>query len=194
MASPQAPQPAKKKLSTGMLILLIMGALCLLGVPVIAITAAVAIPNLLRSRMAANESAAISACKTFAVSEDIFKRSDQVYATSLQELGAKGLVSPRMAAADAALPTAVPQAGYLFKVLTAQGSNAPGGAKSYLKDGKMVAGYALLAYPMRYDTSGRNCFLIGMSGTVYQKDLGPDTDQLVKSITAYDPSGWITAE
>ena len=203
MTAPIPPQqPAKKKgMSTGLLVGLILGGLFLLIVPVLAIIAAIAIPNLLRSRMAANESAAIGACKTFAAAEDTYRRVDYdgnkvpEYATSLKELAARGLVSSRTAGAEATAPSPTPQAGYYFKVLTAQGSGAPGWAKSYLnQNGNMVSGYALLAYPAMYDSSGRNCFLISASGTIYEKDLGANTDQIAQSMTEYDPTGWIAAE
>lgn len=203
MTTPSAvpPQPAKKKgMSTGLLVALILGGLCILTVPIIAIIAAIAIPNLLRSRMAANESAAIGVCKVFAMAEDTYRRMDHnndgvlEYATTLQELQKPGLIDMPMANADASAPASTPKAGYYFKVLMAQGPGAPGGEKSYVDNGHMTRGYALLAYPASWDRSGRNCFLINNNGTVYQKDLGSATEQLVLNITEYDPNGWIESE
>ena len=84
-----------------------------------------------------------------------------------------------------------PYHGYLYKMLTAQGAHAPGGAHSYLKDGKMTGGFAVLAYPASYRSSGVMTFLAGQDGVVYQKDLGPNTTKIAASIAAYDPdSSW----
>src|SRR5262249_2579772 len=68
-----------------------------------------------------------------------------------------------------------PYHGYLFKILTEQGAAAPGGAKSYVKDGKMTSGYALVAYPADYGSSGIMTFIVGPQGVVYQKNLGEKT-------------------
>jgi hypothetical protein len=82
--------------------------------------------------------------------------------------------------------------GYFFKILTAQGSHAPGGAKSYVVNGEMTAGFALLAWPAQYDATGVMTFLVGPDGVVRQKDLGAETSTAVTKITAYDPdpSAW----
>jgi hypothetical protein len=78
--------------------------------------------------------------------------------------------------------------GYHYKILKTQGPNAPGGARSYMVNGRMVDGFALVAWPARYGDTGVMTFLIGSDGVVYQKDLGPDTDATAKAITAYDPN------
>jgi hypothetical protein len=84
-----------------------------------------------------------------------------------------------------------PYHGYIYRMLTAQGANAPGGARSYLQDGKMTGGFAVLAYPAGYRSSGVMTFIAGQDGVVYQKDLGPDTVKAAASITTYDPdSSW----
>jgi hypothetical protein len=81
--------------------------------------------------------------------------------------------------------------GYLFKVLTAQGASAPGGARSYVVDGKMTGGFALVAWPVDYRVSGVMTFLVNQNGIVFQKDLGPKTSELAPSIENYDPgAGW----
>ena len=86
---------------------------------------------------------------------------------------------------------ASPYHGYLFRALTAQGTNAPGGAKDYLVEGHLTGGFALLAYPAEYGNSGVMSFLVNQSGIVYQKDLGPETATAAAAITAYDPGeGW----
>lgn len=77
--------------------------------------------------------------------------------------------------------------GYLFRILTAQGSKAPGGAKSYLANGNLSGGFALVAWPAQYDASGIMTFVINQSGVVWQKDLGADTAKTVAAMKAYDP-------
>ena len=80
-----------------------------------------------------------------------------------------------------------PFVGYYFHTLTAQGSAAPGGAKSYIVDGDMTGGFALIAYPAKYGYSGVMTFIVDQSGIVYQKDLGKDTLQVASAIAAYNP-------
>lgn len=77
--------------------------------------------------------------------------------------------------------------GYLYRILTAQGPNAPGGARSYLKDGQMTRGFALVAYPAEYGKSGIMTFVVNQQGVVFQKDLGEKTAEVGKAMTAYDP-------
>ncbi len=81
----------------------------------------------------------------------------------------------------------MPVRGYYFKMLTKQGADAPGGAKDYLVDGKMTGGFAVLAYPAKYRSSGVMTFLVDADGNVQQKDLGPKTDDLAKAIESYNP-------
>ena len=71
--------------------------------------------------------------------------------------------------------------------LTAQGPNAPGGAKDYLVDGHLTGGFALLAYPAEYGNSGVMSFQVNQSGIVYQADLGPETAATAAAMPAYDP-------
>ena len=80
-----------------------------------------------------------------------------------------------------------PYHGYFYRILTAQGANAPGGARSYLKDGAMTGGFALLAYPAEHGASGVMSFIVGPQGVVYQKNLGDKTGEAATAITAYDP-------
>jgi hypothetical protein len=87
----------------------------------------------------------------------------------------------------------VPFYGYYYRVLKTQGPHAIGGAKDYIRDGKMTGGFAIVAWPAEYGPGGSGVmtFVIGRSGTVYQKDLGQDTAAQVKAMTAYDPdSSW----
>jgi len=84
-----------------------------------------------------------------------------------------------------------PYHGYYFRILKAQGPNAPGGAKDYVVDGKMTGGFAILAYPAEYGASGVMTFLVSRRGTVFQKDLGDATAETAKAMTAFNPdSSW----
>lgn len=81
--------------------------------------------------------------------------------------------------------------GYLFRVLTGQSDKAPGGAKDYLVDGKLIKGFAFVAYPANYGASGIMTFITNQDGLLLQKDLGSDTAKAASSITRYDPDfGW----
>ena len=85
--------------------------------------------------------------------------------------------------------------GYLYRILTSQGSHAHGGAKDYLVDGQLKGGFAIVAYPVEYRASGVMTFIVGQEGKVYQKDLGPETETLAKSMTAFDPDpSWKIAD
>ena len=77
--------------------------------------------------------------------------------------------------------------GYVYKQLTAAGPHAPGGARAYIKEGKMTRGFALLAYPVRYGASGVMTFVVNEQGIVFQKDLGPRTGEIAAKTTTYDP-------
>jgi hypothetical protein len=88
-------------------------------------------------------------------------------------------------------PDASPFRGYRFHILTAQGPAAPGGKKSYLVNSEMTGGFALLAYPAKYASSGVMTFMVGPNGVVYQKDLGTDTLSKATRLKAYNPdSSW----
>jgi hypothetical protein len=91
--------------------------------------------------------------------------------------------------------SAVPYYGYYFRILKAQGKNARGGAKSYVSDGKLTGGFAFVAYPAEYRSSGVKTFIAGPDGVVYGKDLGPDTAKIARSMTQYNPDkSWRVAE
>jgi hypothetical protein len=80
-----------------------------------------------------------------------------------------------------------PYHGYYYRILRAQGSDAPGGALNYVVKGKMIGGFALIAYPAEYGNSGVMTFLVNHAGTVYQKDLGSRTDFIGKRTIVFDP-------
>src|SRR5271163_1885674 len=89
----------------------------------------------------------------------------------------------------------VPYNGYFFRVLTSQGPHASGGAKKYVVDGKMTGGFAFVAYPVEYRSSGVMTFIVDKSGTIYEKDLGPESTKIAQAMTAYDPdSTWHKAD
>jgi hypothetical protein len=81
----------------------------------------------------------------------------------------------------------VPFHGYFFHMLTKQGSHARGGAKDYMVDGKMVGGFAFVAYPAEYGNSGIMTFLINQDGVLFQKDLGKSTTETATAINQFDP-------
>ncbi|HMM87930.1 DUF2950 domain-containing protein [Bradyrhizobium sp.] len=82
---------------------------------------------------------------------------------------------------------AAPYHGYYFRILTAQGSDAPGGALNYVVKGKMIGGFGLIAYPAEYGNSGVVTFVVNHAGTVYEKDLGKRTEAIAKRIYQFDP-------
>ena len=84
-----------------------------------------------------------------------------------------------------------PYHGYLYRILKAQGAAAKGGAKSYLSDGNLSGGVALVAYPAEYKVSGVMTFIIDQDGVVYEKNLGENTAETAKTMTEYNPdSSW----
>src|ERR1700756_2644205 len=80
-----------------------------------------------------------------------------------------------------------PYHGYYYRVLTKQGASAPGGAMSYIVKGKMIGGFALVAYPAEYGNSGVMTFMVSHAGTVFEKDLGDLTEVIAKRVKSFDP-------
>ena len=80
-----------------------------------------------------------------------------------------------------------PYEGYYFKILTAQGKHAPGGAYDYVVKGNMILGFGLVAYPAKYGASGIMTFIVNQGGVVYQKDLGKGTAKTAEAMKRYDP-------
>ena len=84
-----------------------------------------------------------------------------------------------------------PYHGYVYRILTRQGPAAPGGQYNYVINGNMIAGFALVACPTEYGVSGVMTFIISHQGKLYQKDLGPNTTDIVRNMKEYNPdSGW----
>jgi hypothetical protein len=81
----------------------------------------------------------------------------------------------------------IPYEGYYFRILRAQGPNGDGGAKSYIQSGRMTGGFALIAWPAVFGSSGIMTFIVGPDGDVYQKDLGAKTASVAAQMTTFDP-------
>jgi type IV pilus assembly protein PilA len=175
-------------------------------VAIIAIIAAIAIPALVRSRMAANESAAIASCKVFAEAEEIYFRTDFTKTGVLQYsqhlggvnslLGVSGeiaLVDKTIATAEGTPAVATGKAGYVFTVLTSQGANASGGTRNYLTgpNSYMTLGYGLSAVPASYEGTGRNTYIGNNNGIIFQSDQGSPSNH----VPIFDPdSNWIPSQ
>lgn len=177
-------------------------------IAIIALIAAIAIPNMLRARMATNEATAVAACKTYAEAQDLYRRtdydSDGVLEYALAFKGNNSLFEQNAGSGDLTLvdnafasaegePGTVPaKSGYVFLILTGQGANAPGGSQTYFVDVNMTMGYALSAVPASYDGTGRNSFQINATGNVYQSDRGSAN---TTHLTIYEPdSTWASCQ
>jgi Protein of unknown function (DUF2950) len=84
--------------------------------------------------------------------------------------------------------------GYYFRMLKGQTKNTPGGAKDYAVDGKMVGGFAFVAYPAEYGNSGVMSFMINQDGVLLQKDLGKTAAETASAMSEFDPAGWSPVE
>ena len=120
-------------------------------------------------------------------------RHDGLYWTPTREDPLSPLgVRFMLAAVDEAAPgDARPYHGYFFRLLPGQGASAAGGAREYLANGRMIAGFALVAWPARYRVSGVNTFIVSHEGVVYSRDLGPRTASVAAQMRSFDPApGW----
>ena len=85
--------------------------------------------------------------------------------------------------------------GYHYRILFKQSDKAAGGAKEYFNNGRLTDGFALLAWPAEYGASGMKTFMVNQDGTVFEKDLGPETNAAVSAIDSFDPGdGWIAVK
>ena len=88
-----------------------------------------------------------------------------------------------------------PYLGYYYRILKAQGKEAPDGAYDYVVKGKMIGGFALVAYPAKYASSGVMSFIVNQDGVVYEKDLGRNTEKSVQAMKLFNPdSSWKKVE
>jgi len=158
-------------------------------------------------RIGRNELAAIQVALAYTDAQEEYRRNDW-NGDGVKEYATRGLSSPgkRDGLYWASLPgepesplgpdfadakVGQPYHGYLYRILTAQGKNAPGGARNYIKGGHMTEGYALVAWPAKYEDTGVMTFIVNQDGVVYQKNLGPKTDAEARAIKAFDPdSTW----
>jgi hypothetical protein len=84
-----------------------------------------------------------------------------------------------------------PYHGYLYRILTAQGPAAPGGAMNFVCQGHMIGGFGVVAWPAEYGNSGLKSFIVSHHGVVYEKDLGDETDGIARAMTVFNPdAGW----
>jgi hypothetical protein len=172
--------------------------------------------EILYRRIGRNELSAIRVCEEMVAAEKEYystqhnEYAQKMYSDAGQQNGLywktadggpQSPIGPLVAAAVAegyvrdqsGAPT--PYRGYYYHILTRQGKNAPGGAKSYIVNGKMTDGFAFVAYPAEYRSSGVMTFIVNQDGVVYQKDLGKKTEVLGITIKEYNPnSSWQKAE
>jgi hypothetical protein len=153
-----------------------------------------------RKSMRQNEVTSWIALKTFAEAEEIYRRTDYdgdgvlEYAPSLAELdrrlqkqSSSSGFSSKFVAAEGLPGVATPLNGYVFKVLTAQGSSATGGKRNYMVNGDMTMGYAMIACPAIYGETGSESYVISNNGSLFGKDLGPDTAKIMEQTTEFNP-------
>jgi hypothetical protein len=96
-------------------------------------------------------------------------------------------LTPLLQALETENAPRAPHGGYYWRILTAQGPDAPGGSYSYVINGRMIAGFALLAVPAEHRKTGVMSFLVSNQGKVYEKDLGPETLKVAATILTFDP-------
>jgi hypothetical protein len=165
--------------------------------------------EILFRRIGRNELSAIQACLAYVDAQQAYAEvgvaGNGVYAQRIVSRPGKkdGLYWPAQSGADesplgelAANAAAegyrvgeqrAPYHGYYYKVLTRQGRNASGGTLDYIVRGRMIGGFALVAYPAEYGNSGVMTFIVNHQGDVYEKDLGPNTARVAASMTAFNP-------
>ena len=172
------------------------------------------IEELLARRIGENELSAIATLKTFVQAQNAYAAKRHVYASYVQSSPGQtdGLwwdTATARRAGPSPLANFVkaqreflsgrnsgdPFKGYYFRILTGQGENAAGGVMSYVDNGRMTKGFAMVAWPASYRHTGVMTFLVDRSGRVLQKDLGEDTDSLAETLRVYNPDqSWEPAE
>ncbi len=174
--------------------------------------------EILARRIGRNELLAIDAISAIAYAEDIYAQTSHdgnpvgLYTTKIlstpgkqdglywkvsedKELSPLGRVNEFAADALQTANEAPVIDGYTFRILTARGHAAQGGAKSYIINGKLIGGFAVIASPVKYRESGIMTFIINQEGDVYQQDLGEQTSKVAASIREYNPTAeWEVVE
>jgi hypothetical protein len=170
--------------------------------------------EILARRIGRNELSVIALCRTYVAAQHLYARTGHdgkragIYATTFRSdpgkqnglYWAAGRRQKRSPLGDlvteAALETRVGQGGrdqrmpfhgYYFKILTAQGDAAPGGAKSWIVNGEMSGGFGLVAWPAVYGSTGVMTFVVSRDGVVHQQDLGAGTTDEARAMSLYDP-------
>jgi hypothetical protein len=162
--------------------------------------------EILYRRIGANELFTIATLRELADAENEYRVANQQFARRiLSDPGTRdGLywpvsgteppspIGPLVARASAEGYTGsaghpTPFHGYFYRIITSQGGNAPGGARDYVVNGKLTGGFAILAYPAEYRSSGVMTFVVNENGDVLQKDLGAGTERLAPAMNAYNP-------
>jgi hypothetical protein len=170
--------------------------------------------EVLARRIGRNELAVIRVCRVYVTAQRLYARDGHdgkpagVYAATFRSAPGQqnGLYWPAahnqkrsplgdlvaQAAEEGRVPVSNPQQpspfhGYFFKILTAQGGAAAGGARDYIVNGNLTGGFALVAWPAEYNVTGVMTFVVNQDGTVRETDLGPGTDAAVKTMTLYNP-------
>ena len=178
--------------------------------------------EIIARRIGRNELAAIRACRTYVAAQRLYAERGHdgkpagLFATTfrsdpgrenglywpvargqkrspLGDLVAGAAEEGRAARQNGAGPT--PFHGYYFRILTAQGPDAPGGASDYVVDGNLSRGFALVAWPAQYDTTGVMTFIVNQEGIVREKDLGPDGATASQAVRVFNPdASWTVVQ
>jgi hypothetical protein len=171
--------------------------------------------EILARRIGRNELSAVEVCRGYVAAQMEYATEDRdkdggleyaqkIVATPGKHDGLYGEGAPEglvpKSFADAAAATAVsgklvPYHGYYFRILTAQGPDAEGGAVNYVVKGEMIGGFALVAWPAEYAVSGVHTLIVNHKGVIYEKDLGPNTSALARHMAAFNPDkSWRAVE
>lgn len=154
--------------------------------------------EILARRIGRNELTAMEVCRGYAEAQlefaasphdgdRLLKYAQRVVSSDGQKDGLDDLVSPAFAAASEGSKRLEAYHGYYFRLLKSQGPDAPGGAFGYVVNGKMIGGFALVAWPAEYGVSGILTFMINHDGVVFEKDLGATTATQARQMTRFNP-------
>ncbi len=177
-------------------------------VAIIAIIAAIAIPSLLRSRMAANETAAIAACRAYLTAQEVYHRTDwnhdgvleyaqkldgdwSLYETATGAADVQA-IDGAFARAEGNPGAAIPKSGYVFQVQLRKFVN--GNMVNYVVNNRMVLGCGLSAVPNAYDSTGRNAFQVNECGVIFQGDRGASAHLSAFSLNTGAGTIWCPVE
>jgi hypothetical protein len=154
--------------------------------------------EILARRIGRNELNAMEVCRGYAEAQleyaavphdddRVLRYAQRVVSTTGHNDGLDSLVSPAFAAAAGGSKKPEAFHGYYFRLLTAQGPDSPGGAFDYVVSGKMIGGFALVAWPAEYGVSGIRTLIINHDGVVFEKDLGASTAAQARLLTRFNP-------